>query len=161
MRICWPVSLIAIVLTLSPLVSAQRYTGDFAVIANPMNPVENVTSAQLHRLVMGQDRFWARRIPVSLVSRDERSPERAFLLGKFLSMSGNDYRQHWSSMVFRGEAASEPVEVPSSGLASGLVASRPGGLCILRADNVPKDGSVKVVKVDGKLPGEDGYPLHF
>jgi hypothetical protein len=161
MRIFRPVSLFAVVLVLSPVLFAQRYTGDFAVIANPGNPVENVTTGQLHRLVLGQEKFWGRRVPVSLVMRDERSPERAFLLGKFLNMSDSDFRQHWSSMLFRGEVTSEPVEVPSNGLASGLVASREGGLCVLRADNIPKDGSVKIVKVDGKSPGDEGYPLHW
>jgi len=51
--------------------------------------------------------------------------------------------------------------VPSNGLASGLVASRLGSICIIPAPNVPKDASVKVLKVDGKLPGESGYPLHL
>jgi hypothetical protein len=63
-------------------------------------------------------------------------------------------------MVFRGEADSGPVDVPSSGLASGLVASRSGALSNLCADRLPRDGSVKVVKVDVKLPGEENYPLH-
>ncbi len=154
-------SLLGLALTLSPLVFAQDYTGDFAVIANPTNPVENITSAQLHRLVLGEERFWPRRIPVSLVMRDVRSQERPFIVIRLLNMSESEYRQHWDSMVFRGEASSGPVDVPSSGLASGLVASRSGGLSVLRVDSLPKDSSVKIVKVDGKLPGEENYPLHW
>jgi len=150
---------IAVVLMLGLSLCAQDYSGDYAVITNTKNTVESVSRAELRRLVLGQDRFWGNRIPVSLVMRDSQSPEQAFVLGKLLKMAEHDYREHWSNLVFRGGAGSEPVEVPSNGLASGLVASRLGGLCVLRADQVPKNGSVKIVRVDGKLPGDDNYPL--
>jgi hypothetical protein len=156
----WIASLSIIVLAVPLLLSAQAYSGEYAVIVNPKNPVQNISSAQLRKLVLGEERFWAGRIPASLILQDERSVERQFVLGRLINMSQTDYRRHWSTLVFRGAATSEPVAVPSNGLASGLVAGQEGALCIIRVDNLPKNDTVKVVRVDGKLPGEAGYPLH-
>lgn len=139
---------------------AEEYSGEYAVIVNPKNPAQNISSAQLRRLVMGEEKFWPGRLPVSIIVQDDRSVERGFMLKKVINMSSTDYRTHWTTLVFRGGAVSEPLAVPSNGLASGLVAVQEGGLCIMRTDNLPKKESVKVLRVDGKLPGETGYPLH-
>jgi len=155
-RIAWPVLL---VLALPLVVSAQNSSADYAVIVNRNNPAQNISAAQLRRFVMGEDRFWPGRLPVSLILQDERSLERQFVLKNVVHMSLSDYHQHWSGLLFRGAATAEPTEVPSNGLASGLVASQAGALCIIRTDSLPKNDSVKVLKVDGKLPGEAGYPL--
>lgn len=151
---------LALLVMATSLLAAENLAGQYAVIVNPSNPIQNVTSAQLRKLVLGEDRFWPGRIPVSLVLQDDRSLERQFVLKDLVHMSQSDYHQHWTTLVFRGAASGEPTAVPSNGLAAGLVASQAGALCIIRADNVPKNESVKVLRVDGKLPGEAGYPLH-
>lgn len=153
-------ALVLLMLAVPLVVSAQNSSADYAVIVNRNNPAQNITAAQLRRFVMGEDRFWPGRLPVSLILQDERSLERQFVLKNVVRMSPSDYHQHWSGLLFRGAATAEPMEVPSNGLASGLVASQAGALCIIRTDNLPKNDSVKVLRVDGKLPGEPGYPLH-
>ncbi|HEY1264454.1 MAG TPA: hypothetical protein VGF06_13090 [Terriglobales bacterium] len=141
-------------------VFAQKLSGQYAVIVNPRNTAVNITSSQLRKLALGEEKFWAGRVPVTLILQDERSVEHDYLLRVLLNMSSADYREHWSALVFRGVAVAEPTSVPSNGLASGLVAVQDGAICIMRADNVPRNDTVKVLKVDGKLPGEAGYPLH-
>src|SRR5262249_15772855 len=89
---------------------------------------------------------------IYIVLRDGSSPKGQFAIKQIASMSPADYRQYWNAKVFRGEATEEPLIVPSNGLASGLVASRVGSICIIPAANVPKDASVKLLRVDGKLP---------
>ena len=134
--------------------------GQYAVIVNPANSTESVSSRQLRRFLVGEEKFWGSHVPVFLVLRDGTSAEGDFAMTQIAAMSPGDFRQFWNAKVFRGEVTAEPTIVPSNGLASGLVAARSGGIGIILASNVPKDGSVKVLKVDGKLPGEAGYPLH-
>ncbi len=43
------------------------------------------------------------------------------------------------------------------GVTLDLVVAIPNSISFMRADYVPDD--VKVVRIDGKLSGEDGYPL--
>src|SRR5262249_21280466 len=152
--------ILSVILLSLPLLWAETYQGNYAVIVNPRNPAQNISAAQLRRFVLGEEKFWPGRIPVYLVLQDERSVEQTFVLKRLVNMSQSDYREHWSTLIFRGAAGSEPAQVPSNGLASGLVAAKDGALCIIRADNLPSNNSVKVLRVDGRLPGEEGYPLH-
>jgi len=63
----------------------------------------------------------------------------------------------WNAQVFRGEAIKAPLQVPSSGMASQVVRDFRGGVGFLSARDLPSD--LKVLKVDGKLPGEPNYLL--
>jgi hypothetical protein len=60
--------------------------------------------------------------------------------------------------VFRAEAASGPRIVYSSETAAEMAANIPGAVAFVDAGQVPK--GLKVLKIDGHLPGEKGYPLH-
>jgi hypothetical protein len=72
-------------------------------------------------------------------------------------MSEPEYRTYWVNRVFRGQASAAPAELFSNGMAQDAVASIPGGVALVPASEViPR---VKVLKVDGRFPGEPGYPL--
>jgi hypothetical protein len=73
-------------------------------------------------------------------------------------MSEGEYKQYWISQVFRGEAQAQPLALPSNGMQKEAVAAFPGGIALMDAQDV-KPG-MKVVRVNGRLPGETGYPLH-
>jgi hypothetical protein len=82
--------------------------------------------------------------------------ERLVLL-RLLKMSENEYQQYWAAQVFRGEATSPPSVVPSVGMQKEAVLAFRGALTLVDASDV-KPG-MKVIKLDGHLPGEPGYPL--
>jgi hypothetical protein len=84
------------------------------------------------------------------------SPEHDALL-KLLGMSDREYKQYWLSLVFRGEVESEPTNVPSVGMQMEALSVFPGAITLVKAKNV-KSG-MKILKVNGHLPGEDGYPV--
>jgi hypothetical protein len=73
-------------------------------------------------------------------------------------MSEAQFRQYWISKVFRAEATSGPRIVYSNDEATGLVAALPGAISFIDVTQIPK--GLKVLKIDGKLPGEPGYKLH-
>jgi hypothetical protein len=73
-------------------------------------------------------------------------------------MTESEYKRYWISKVFRGEAQAEPITVFSSDLQRQAILVYPGAVTLIEARDV-KPG-MKVVKVDGRLPGEEGYPLH-
>jgi hypothetical protein len=72
-------------------------------------------------------------------------------------MSEEEYTQYWVAKVFRAEVTSPPKNVYSNDMQYELVAAIPGAIAVVDARNVRP--GVKVVRVDGKLPGEKGYPL--
>jgi ABC-type phosphate transport system substrate-binding protein len=138
-------------------VCTRAQGNDVAVIVNPSNSVSNLSLVEVRKLFAGQKRSWPGGQAVRLFVRAPGNSERAALL-KLLDMSESDYKTYWTTMIFRGEAQNEPAVLPSNGMQMEAIRSFPGGIALLTAREVRT--GLKVVKIDGRLPGEAGYPLH-
>lgn len=77
---------------------------------------------------------------------------------KLLKLSESDYKQYWTAQIYRGAAQAEPITLPSNGMQKEALVIYPGAIALMDAADL-KPG-MKVLKIDGRLPGEDGYPLH-
>jgi ABC-type phosphate transport system substrate-binding protein len=128
-----------------------------AVIVNTDNRVEQLSLADLQRIVLGERRSWSARTPLVLMMRNEGSRERILLLQKACHMTDAEYHQYWTGKIFRGEVTSEPVSLPSVGTALDFVSSIKGGISFVDAASVRP--GIRVVRIDGHRPGEQGYPL--
>ena len=142
-------------LSLSDCAFAQ--VGDVAVVVNPENAASSLTLPEVRKLFAGEKRSWAGGLSVKLIVRSPGTHEREVLL-KLLGISENEYKQYWTSQVFRGEAQSEPLVLPSIGMLKEALGVYPGGVTLVDAQSI-KPG-MKVVKVNGRMPGEAGYPIH-
>jgi len=94
---------------------------------------------------------------VRIFVRAPGTRERATLL-KLLGMSESEYKQYWIAQVFRGEAQTEPVTLPSNGMQKEAILAIPGALVLMDSKDVK--ARAKVVEINGHLPGQPGYPLH-
>jgi ABC-type phosphate transport system substrate-binding protein len=137
--------------------SAVAQTGAVAVVVNQKNPVTNLTALELRKLFMGEKHFWAGGLPIKLIVRAPTAHERVVLL-RVLTMSESEYKQYWAAQVFRGEAQAEPIALFSNGMQKEALAAFPGAVALVDFQDV-KPG-MKVVRVDGRLPGDAGYPLN-
>ena len=129
---------------------------DMAVVVNPKNTVSIVTLPALRKLFTGETRTWPSGTPVKLLIRASGAHEREVVL-RFLRLSEDDYARYWTTQAYRGEGT-EPVAVFSNGMQKEAVLSIPGAIAVMDARDL-KPG-LKVLKIEGKLPGEEGYPLH-
>ena len=131
---------------------------EIAVIVHPGVPEENLDMKQVRRLLMGERQFWTSGLRVTLLVRAPVAHERAVLLKKVYKMSEAQFRQFWIGKVFRAETSAGPKIVYSNQMAAQLVQAIPGSLTFVDASAVPP--GARVLKIDGKLPGDPGYPLH-
>src|SRR5579862_6985563 len=131
---------------------------DIAIVVRTDVPVDNLSFADLRRLFLGDRQFWTSNLRVTLVMRAPGAHERDVVLKDIYQMSEAQFRQYWIAKVFRAEAASGPRIVYSSEMAVDLVSGTPGAVAFVDSDHVPK--GLKVLKVNGLLPGQPGYPLH-
>lgn len=143
-------------LLLMATVSLWAQSTDVAVVVNAGNPVSGITLADLRKTFSGEKRTWPGGIPVKPIVRTPGSHERLVLL-RLLKMSESDYQQYWTAQVLRGEATSPPASVPSVGMQKEAIVTYLGAISLVDAKEV-KPG-MKVIKLDGHLPGEAGYPL--
>jgi ABC-type phosphate transport system substrate-binding protein len=132
-------------------------TGDIAVVVNPDVPVNNLTFAEMRKIMLGDRQFWKPGLRITLLIRAPVAQEREVVLRQVYQMSEAQFRQYWIGKVFRAESAGSPKIVYSNDMALQLVAAIPGSIALVEAAKAPKE--LKVVRVDGKLPGDRGYAL--
>jgi len=153
-------TLILILLTsLVSMPSSVAQDGDVAAIVNPRNSATNVSSADLRKMFAGEKRSWPGGVRVKLIVGAPGSHERLVLL-RLLGMSESEYKHYWTAQIFRGEADSEPLTVPSFGMLKEAATVFPGAIGLVDAKDLKPGMMVKLIRVDGRLPGDDGYSLH-
>jgi hypothetical protein len=115
--------------------------------------------SDLRKIFAGEKRSWPGGIPVKPIVRAPGCHERLVLL-RLLGKSESEYKQYWTAQVFRGEADAEPLTVPSFGMVKEAAKVFPGAIGLVDPKDARPGMNMKVIKVDGRLPGDPEYPLH-
>jgi len=135
----------------------QSHDVDVAVVVHPDTPVSNLTMAEVRKVFLGERQYWSANVPVVLLIRAPVARERSVVLKTIYQMSDSQFKQYWIAKIFRAESASAPKVVYSNDMANELVTAIPGAIAFIDTREV-RTGA-KVIRVDGRLPGEAGYPL--
>jgi ABC-type phosphate transport system substrate-binding protein len=122
-----------------------------AVVVNPDNAVDHVTSAHLSKIILGEIKKWPDGKNIILVLHKDSAGETE-TLAHLNKMSGTE----WKAFVAAHRDSIVLVDTDADVLK--LVQSEPGAIGLIEAHSI--DNSVKVVRVDGKLPMEFGYLPH-
>lgn len=128
-----------------------------AIVVNPKTAVTDISFAELRRIFLGEQQFWPDRSKVTLLVRAPVAHERAVVLNEIYRMDEDQFRQYWIGKMFRAEVAGGPKIVYSADMAMNLVDVIPGSITFVLASSVT--GSARVLRIDGKLPSDPGYPL--
>jgi hypothetical protein len=130
-----------------------------AVIVNKANPVENLSFAELRQYFLGERTHWPNGRRVTIVMRDAAQPERDAVLRIIYEMREQDFHAHFLHAQFTGEALEEPRVLDTASRVVNFVFLQPGAIGYVRAGETGP--SVKVVRVDGLVPGDADYKLTF
>jgi ABC-type phosphate transport system substrate-binding protein len=128
-----------------------------AIIANSAVPVDDLSLAQLRKIFLGERQFWSSNSRIVLLAPSSVAREREVVLRSIYQMTEAQYNQYWIAMVMRAEVTSAPRTVASSETVNELIAGTPGSIGFVPAGKVQP--GVKVLRINGKLPGQSGYPL--
>ncbi len=134
--------------------SAQN---NIAVVVRPDVPATNLTVNELRALMLGNRQFWNSNLRVTLLAQAPGAHEREVMLKNIYLMSEAQFQQYWIAKVFRADATSGPRTVSSNEMAAQLALSIPGAIAYMDASQIP--AGLKVLKINGLLPGDKGYPL--
>ncbi|MBI1750047.1 MAG: hypothetical protein HY234_10700 [Acidobacteria bacterium] len=142
---------------LAPLAAQTAKEGAVAIVVNANTPVSNLTLAEVRKIFRGEKQYWSTDLPVVLLVRAPVARERDIVLKVIYQMTEAQFRQYWIAKIFRAESVSAPKLVYSTDMANQLVSTLPGAISFIDARQI--GSGLKVLRVDGKLPGETGYPL--
>jgi hypothetical protein len=136
---------------------AQQEGIAVAIVVHPETGVDNLTFAELRAIFRGERQFWDDGRRVTLLMRAPVAAERELVLDRIYGMDEAGFREYWIGKMFRAEVASGPKLVYSADMARDLVTVIPGAITFVPVSDV--SAATKVVRIDGKLPSEQGYAL--
>ena len=140
----------------SPEARAQT-GGAVAIVVNPSTSVDDLSLLELRNVFLGDRQFWRDGSRIVLLVRAPVAYERDVVLNRIYRMDESEFRQYWIAKVFRAEVSSGPKIVYSNDMTRQLVAALPGAVGFIPAGEVAAD--MKVLRINGKLPGDPDYPL--
>jgi hypothetical protein len=130
-----------------------------ALIVNPDNSTRDVSFAHLRAFMRLDRRFWPDKSRVVLFLPRSGSDVKQALNDQIYGMTEKKLRKYWTGKVFSGDIPSVPQVVKTPSAAGKLVAGTRGAISAVLFDDVPT--GVRILSVDGKQPGDEGYPLTF
>lgn len=128
-----------------------------AIVVHKNTEVDNLSLHELRNIFLANQQFWSDRTRIILLVRAPKSEERDFVLNTIYQMDEAQFRQYWIAKMFRAEVPRGPKIVFSTDMMLDLVVAIPGSISFINANEITDD--VRVIRVDGKLPADEGYPL--
>jgi len=128
-----------------------------AIVVHKELKEENLSLDELRQIFLAERQFWSDRSRIILLVRAPKSDERDFVLNTIYQMDEGQFRQYWIAKMFRAEVPRGPKVVFSTDMTRDLIVAISGSISFLNAKEVTDD--VKVLRIDGMLPADEGYPL--
>jgi ABC-type phosphate transport system substrate-binding protein len=152
-------ALLTLVLGLTTLLASpvRAQEAAVAIVVHPETDVDDLTMQELRSIFRGDRQFWGDGRRVTLLVRAPEADERQTILERVYEMNEDQFREFWIGKMFRAEVAAGPKLVYSSDMARELVTVIPGAITFVPVSEVSSDS--RVVRIDGLLPSDPGYPL--
>lgn len=158
------IPLAAALLVAGPLRPAMAVGDPIVVIVNEANPVANLSMSDLKKIFLSERSHWDTGKSVDPVMPAPGAPERSAFLKLVCGMSDADLGKYFMRAVFTGRSIVPPREVGNAPAVKAFVASTPGAIGFVKAQDFHGDGSdggVRAVRVDGIAAGDSNYRLRM
>jgi len=132
-------------------------TEPLVIVVNRSNPVDELSSAELRRIFLGNRSHWANGRRITLVMREPGEPERSTILREVCGMTEEQLKNHYLHGLFTGEILVSPKILSSPMGVRKFIFNVPGAIGYVRIGDV--DPTVKVLRIDELLPEDKGYKL--
>lgn len=133
--------------------------GPLAIVVNRSNPLDGVSSAELRRIFLGSRTYWTNGRRITILMREPGDQERDFVLREVCGMNEQQFKTHFLHGLYTGEILVSPKILDTSAGVKKFIFNVPGAIGYVRLEEV--DDTVKVLRVDERLPSEKGYRLQF
>ena len=142
---------ICVLLLLAVGLAASSEAKQLAVIVDKTNTTTGMTAADLTKVFKFDSHKWPDGRPVILVLRDPSTPEMQTAIQKLYKMQPDEFK------ALLAAHSSGVIVVRSEEELLKSVESIPGAVGLVDVYSI--NGRINVLKVDGKLPLEQGYFL--
>ena len=157
-----PVRRVLLGATLSALVFASPARSgepvmEVAVILHPDRATTGMSRSELERILTLRRQRWDDGTPIYLLMQEEGSREKKIVLDRVYRMKGDDLKRFWLGKIHRGELVHFPKTLASGEAVRSFVSRVRNAIGYVDARDL--DSSVRALRIDGRLPGTEGYLL--
>jgi len=142
-----------------PQPKSSETLGSLAIVVNQSNPVSDLSLAELRAVFLGERIHWPNGRRITLVMMEPGQPERDAVLRDVCRMNESDFRRRFLQGLLTGEVLVSPKTLATAVGVRKFVFNVPGAIGYMRPADV--DASVKVLRIDGRLPTDETYELHL
>jgi ABC-type phosphate transport system substrate-binding protein len=125
-----------------------------AIVVSKASPIDELTIHDLKHLFMGEFVTGPGGKKLIPLAPTASSPERTTFDKSVLGMSTDQEASYWIDRKIRGQSGA-PKSLDSADMLQRVVSKLDGAVGYVRIDQV--SGDVKVLRIDGKKPGDGGY----
>ncbi|MGA8489081.1 MAG: hypothetical protein WB711_01580 [Terriglobales bacterium] len=133
------------------LLPAAVQAKQFAIVADKANSTSNVPASELVKIFTGHKQSWPDGKAITIVMRDPSSADMQLVVHKLLNMTVE--QAHAFVLAHRDLI----MVVDGDDAVLRFVSTSPGAIGVVDLYSLTQD--VNVIKIDGKLPVEQGYFL--
>jgi hypothetical protein len=131
-----------------------------AVVVHKSSPFDDLSSGMLRKVLASELWEWPDSRKVVLVQQAPESLVYQQMLRLVLHTDPKAYKRHLIQVEFQGKDLPLIKILSSDEMAIKFVGNVPGAIAVVDGAAVAGAASrIKVLRIDGKLPGERGYPL--
>lgn len=128
-----------------------------AIIVNRNNPVDDISSGELSRIFRLEQQYWGNGEKIYAIMLETGTIEKSIMLQKIYKMDEDSLKRFWLGKLYRAEVAAFPKTFASSEAVKRYVRQVPNAIGYVSVSTA--DETVKIIRIDGKLPQEAGYAL--
>ena len=132
-----------------------------AVIVNKSNAVSDISYDKLKKILEARQQYWDNGEKITLIFKPITSNETRTLIDMVYKIKYEEFDKYWFLRVYNNKIMEFPKILNSAGTINILVSEIPGAIAFIGKDEISRidNINIKVLRVNGKMPGEDGYPF--
>jgi len=131
---------------------------ELAIIVASGSPISELSFYELKLMYKGDRVAQPGGKPLVALNRGVHSPDRIGFDRTVLGMSPQEVARYWIDRKIRGQSGA-PKAIDPAQLVAKVVARLDGAVSYVPMSAVTNE--VKVVAIDGKKPGSEGYPIAY
>src|SRR5918911_911203 len=89
---------VAVTLLCAPGARSEPAT-DVAVVVHPRVKTDNLSLAELRKIMLGRQQYWSNGLRITLLVRAPQAREREVVLKRIYQMTETQFRQYWIAAV--------------------------------------------------------------
>jgi ABC-type phosphate transport system substrate-binding protein len=128
-----------------------------AIVVKKGSKFTQTTTDELAKIFKGDEKSSSDGTHFVLTLREPHSPEQTAFLDEVLHMSEAEFQKYFLQAMFTGKVKNSPKVISSADALKSFMESNDGAIGYVKLSDA--DDSFTVVAIDGKKPGDDGYPL--